>query len=150
MKLLDRKFRYATAGIYFLLLLSACGVTPGRHELEFMRLARAAEANYQSGKLDAARKKYEALLAVNPKYATAHMRLGAIAYREGDAKIARARFELAVGIDPKNSQAKYNLAMLNLSEAAALLNDYVGLAPQGESRRKVLVLLPHLTDFGSR
>lgn len=149
MALLDRKFLGVTAGIFsLLLLLSACSGTLRKQEL--MRLARAAEANYQSGKLGAAKKKYEALLAANPKYLTAHLRLGAIAYHEGDAKTARTQFELAATLDPENSQAKYNLAMLNLNEARALLNDYVALAPQVGNREKVFVLLAHLNAFGSR
>jgi len=109
-----------------------------------------AEVNYQAGRLDAARKQYEALLVVNPKLALARLRLGSIAYREGDSRTARAQFEQAARIDPANAQAKYNLAMLSLNEARQYLQDYVAVAPPAGNRSAVLALLSQLNEFAKK
>lgn len=118
-----------------------------RVEPKALRLARDAEVAYQSGEFELAKKRYELLLKMNPRYAAAHLRLGAIAYREGDVSAARAQFEIAARKDPKNAQAKYNLAMLSLNDATQLLNEYSTLTAQAPDRERVRVLLSHLREF---
>jgi tetratricopeptide (TPR) repeat protein len=137
-------------GFTLLMALVACTETPSRQTAGLQSLTRDAEMNYQSGRLDAARKQYEALLAANPKHAIAHVRLGAIAYRQGDSRTARSQFEQAARIDPANGQAKYNLAMLSLNEARQYLQDYVAVAPLAGNRQSVLSLLSQLNEFGRK
>lgn len=144
------RFGLRAIGFTLLTALTACTGTPGRQTAGLQRLTRDAEMNYQAGKLDAAKKQYEALLAVKPKHAIAHVRLGSIAYREGDTRAARSQFEQAARIDPANGQAKYNLAMLSLNEARQHLEDYVAVAPLAGNRQSVLALLSQLNEFARK
>lgn len=133
-----------------IVLLSACSSAPSRQKLDTLRLIRQADVSYQSGRFDLARTQYETLIAANPQFATGQVRLGVIAYHEGDESTARTRFETALRIDPHNEQASYNLAMLHLNDAAALLDTYVGVSPPAANREPVLVLLGQLKAFGAR
>lgn len=132
-----------------LLGLSACA-TPMQPHTKLLRLARAADASYQSGDLAVARRQYEELLQANPNYATAHVRLGAIAYRRGDRESAKKRFESALRTDPKNDVAIYNLAMLNLNEASRYLERYVAVGSAPAHRERVLRLLERLRRFETK
>lgn len=142
--------RKSAAVLTLLMTLAACAGTSHRPAAGWQSLMRDAEVNYQAGRLEEARKQYEALLAVNPKLAPARLRLGSIAYREGDSRTARAQFEQAARIDPANAQAKYNLAMLSLNEARQYLQDYVAVAPPASNRSSVLALLSQLNEFARK
>ena len=137
-------------GIFVLtcvIFFTGCAGAPAKRDVSFLRVARDADASYQAGDLKAAQKKYELLLKANRTYATAYVRLGAIAYRQGNLRLARTYFQRAVGQDPANSQARYNLAMLSLNEARQLLSEYLRLAAPGPNRERTLVLLSQLNDF---
>ena len=142
--------KYVAAVLGLALLLSACGNTPAKHQADTLRLIRQADASYQAGRFDVARKQYETLAVSNPKLAVAQVRLGIIAYHEGDADNARTRFETALKIDPRNEQARYNLAMLHLNDAAGLLNTYADESPAAANREQVLLLLGALKAFGAK
>lgn len=131
-------------------MLAACGHSPTRQQTEQMRLARQADINYQGGKFAAARKQYETLVQLNPKFATGFVRLGVIAYQTGDAADARLNFAAALQVDPRNTQASYNLAMLHLNDAAKLLDTYVSVTPPAAQREEVRLLLAELKRFGSK
>ena len=132
------------------LLLSACINSPTRHQVESMRLARQADLNYQNGRFDIAGKQYQTLVESNPGFALGHVRLGVIAYHEGNSPAALSHFESALNTDPQNEQARYNLAMLHLNEATALLDDYANHCVSGANRDHVLVLLSELKAFGAK
>ena len=101
MRSIGNEFRSsAVAVLCTLSLLAACSSTPEKQGREFMRHAQDAEASYRAGQLDSAKTKYRALLIANPKYTTAHIRLGAIAHGQGDFESARSEFKLAARIDP--------------------------------------------------
>jgi Tfp pilus assembly protein PilF len=127
-----------------------CSHAPARQQSEQMRLARQADINYQGGKFEAARKQYETLVQVNPKFATGFVRLGVIAYQQGDAAKARENFTMALSVDPRNTQASYNLAMLHLNDAASLLNTYMSVTPPTAQRDEVRLLLAELKRFGGK
>lgn len=126
-----------------------CTSSPHRQQTQLLQLARQADQNYEDGKFDRARQQYETVVAANPKYVPAHIRLGAIAYRDGDLKQAQARFELAHRLDPRNPQVQYNLAMLHLNQASLLLNDYVDNSTTSDNRPRVRALLAQLQAFGN-
>ena len=132
------------------MMLVACGHSPTRQQAEQMRLARQADINYQGGKLEAARKQYETLVQLNPKFATGFVRLGVIAYQTGDAADARLNFTAALKVDPRNTQASYNLAMLHLNDAAKLLDTYMSVTPPASQREEVRLLLAELKRFGGK
>ncbi|HMN46350.1 MAG TPA: tetratricopeptide repeat protein [Povalibacter sp.] len=131
------------------LMLCGCGSSPQRQQTQLLQLARQADQNYQTGKFDRAREQYEAIVAANPKFVPAHLRLGVIAYRDGDLKQAQARFEVAHRLDPRNPQAQFNLAMLHLNQATLLLNDYVDSSTAPANRQQVRALLAQLQAFGT-
>ena len=126
---------FSLVAVCLIVGLCGCGSSPQRQQTQLLQLARQADQNYQTGKFDRAREQYEAVIAANPKFIPAHLRLGVIAYRDGDLKQAQARFELANRLDPRNPQAQFNLAMLHLNQASLLLNDYVDSSTTPASRR---------------
>ena len=132
------------------MMLVACTHSPARQQSEQMRLARQADINYQGGKFDIARKQYETLVQLNPKFATGFVRLGVIAYQAGDAGKARENFAAALDVDPRNTQASYNLAMLHLNDAAKLLDTYMSVTPPAAQRDEVRLLLAELKRFGGK
>ncbi len=134
--------------VFFAVLLCGCASSPQRQQTELRQLARQADQNYQTGKFERAREQYEAVVAANPKFVPAHIRLGVIAYRDGDLKTAQTRFELANRLDPRNPQAQYNLAMLHLNQASLLLNDYVDSSSTASNRQQIRALLSQLQAFG--
>jgi tetratricopeptide (TPR) repeat protein len=123
---------------------------PSKHHAAVQQLSRDAESNYQAGKLDAAKRQYTAILALDSRSAPAHVRLAAIAYRQGDLRVAREQFEQAASLEPNNGRTQYNLAMLNLSEARQHLQDYMAIAREAPNRERVLTLLAQLDEFGSK
>lgn len=125
-----------------------CSSSPQRQEKELLQLARQADQNYHAGKFDRARGQYETIIAANPNYVPAHLRLGAIAYHDGDMKMAQTRFETVNRLDPRNAQAQYNLAMLHLNEATALLGGYLDTSLNAANRQQVTALLGQLREFG--
>lgn len=136
--------------VFALVILSACGSSPSRQQVDTLRLMRQAETNYQSGRYDLARPQYEALVAANARFTLGYVRLGVIAWHEGDSPAAVARFEAALRLDPHQEQAAYNLAMLRLNDAAQLLKTYVDASPPAPNREPALVLLGQLKAFGAR
>ena len=140
---------FATLALGLILALCGCGSSPQRQQTQLLQLARQADQNYQTGKFDRAREQYEAVIAANPKFVPAHIRLGVIAYRDGDLQQAQARFELAHRLDPRNPQAQFNLAMLHLNQASLLLNAYVDGSAAPASRQQVRALLAQLQAFGT-
>ena len=136
--------------VAMMLWLAACAGSPAREQAETMRLKRQADISYQGGRFDIARKQYETLLSLDPQFATGYVRLGVIDYHEGHSGAARTNFENALQLDPRNEQARYNLAMLHLNNAAALLRDYVRGAPAAANRDQVLVLMSQLQAFGNK
>jgi tetratricopeptide (TPR) repeat protein len=66
----------------------------------------------EEGKLDGARKKYEAILAAVPEHVDALVNLGNILYLTGSEGEAASRYLQALGINPDHVEANYNLANL--------------------------------------
>ena len=136
--------------VTLMLWLAACAGSPTREQAATMRLMRQADISYQGGRFDIARKQYESLLSRDPQFATGYVRLGVIDYHEGHSGAAKTNFEKALQLDPRNEQARYNLAMLHLNDATALLRDYVRGAPGAANRDQVLVLMSQLQAFSNK
>ena len=136
--------------VAWIIAISGCSHSPSRQQADQMRLARQADLNYQSGKFDVARKQYESLVQLNPKFSVGFMRLGVIAYRAGAVDAARNNFEAALRADPRNTQATYNLAMLHLNDAARLLDTYMNVTPPAAQREEVRMLIAQLRTFSGK
>lgn len=73
----------------------------------------------EAGRLDGARKKYEAILAAMPKHVDAMVNLGNLLYLSGSETAAVDRYLQALGLNPDHVEGNYNLA--NLLEGRGLL-----------------------------
>jgi tetratricopeptide (TPR) repeat protein len=78
----------------------------------YEELFRQALVDEDAGRLDEARRKYEAVLAVLPDHVDAMVNLGNILYLTGAETAAASRYLQALGIDPDHVEANYNLANL--------------------------------------
>ncbi|MCL6451519.1 MAG: tetratricopeptide repeat protein [Acetobacteraceae bacterium] len=68
------------------------------------------------GKLDQALAEFERVLALDPRHAPAHNRVGVVHAQRGDLAQARAWFEKALDIDPRYAPAHSNLGNVLYTE----------------------------------
>jgi tetratricopeptide (TPR) repeat protein len=78
----------------------------------YEELFRQALVDEDAGRLDEARRKYEAVLAVLPDHVDAMVNLGNILYLMGAETAAASKYLQALGLDPDHVEANYNLANL--------------------------------------
>ncbi len=71
---------------------------------------RAAAADHQAGRLDAAKTGYESVLAAEPEQPDALQLLGVLRHMQGASDEGVALLEKAVALQPKNSSIRNNLA----------------------------------------
>jgi len=118
---------------------------PGTLNLHY-RLARALLLeSHEPAALEAARKEFEAELALNPNDAVAHYQIAQILEAQQASAQALPRLERAVQLDPEFPEALIALGRARLAanrhdEAIALLEKAVQLAPQSESAHYALML----------
>jgi tetratricopeptide (TPR) repeat protein len=110
------------------------------------RLARALlMESHEPAALEAAKKEFEAELALNPNDAVAHYQIAQILEAEQKSAEAVPSLERAVELDPEFSEALIALGRARLAanrqdEAIALLEKAVQLTPQSESAHYALML----------
>ena len=115
-------------------------------------LAGLAEFYHRNGRLDEAKQKYRAAIALNPASVEAHNNLGLILQETGHAAEATAQFARAFEIAPANARVVFNFARAlaaqnRFQEAAALFREAIALAPLGDDAYFGLALcLAHLGD----
>ncbi len=68
-----------------------------------------AAAYYKQGKLDEAKRTYDAITTIRPKDKTAHYLKGVVELEQGNPDGARADFDRAVEIDPKDYDMRINI-----------------------------------------
>lgn len=68
-----------------------------------------ATAYYKQGKLEEARKAYEAIVTLRPKEKTAHYLKGVVQLEQGNLDGAKEDFDKAVAIDPKDYDMRINI-----------------------------------------
>jgi tetratricopeptide (TPR) repeat protein len=110
------------------------------------RLARALlMESHEPAALEAARKEFEAELALNPNDAVAHYQVAQILEAQQRGEEALPRLERSVELNPEFPQALIALGRARLNakrggEAIALLEKAVQLAPESESAHYTLML----------
>jgi tetratricopeptide (TPR) repeat protein len=110
------------------------------------RLARALlMESHEPAAFSAARKEFEAELALNPNDAAAHYQIAQILEAQQKSEEAVPRLERAVELDPEFPEALIALGRTRLNakrhdEAIALLEKAVQLAPQSESAHYAMML----------
>ncbi len=82
------------------------------NSLDRKRLYEKAIGLYNEGRIDEAKKVYEAVVALDPGYVEALNNLGIIYIHEKDFKAAGETFEKAVRLKPSWVESYYNLACL--------------------------------------
>jgi tetratricopeptide (TPR) repeat protein len=118
---------------------------PGTLNLHY-RLARALlMESHEPAALEAARKEFEAELALNPNDAVAHYQIAQILEAQQNSAQALPSLERAVQLDPDFPEALIALGRARLNanrhgEAIALLEKAAQLAPQSESAHYALML----------
>lgn len=119
--------------------------TPGALNLHY-RLARALlMESHEPAALEAARKEFEAELALNPNDAVAHYQIAQILEAQQKSAEAVPSLERAVQLDPEFPEALIALGRARLAanrhdEAIALLEKAAQLVPQSESAHYALML----------
>jgi tetratricopeptide (TPR) repeat protein len=98
------------------------------------------------GKLDLARKEFQAALDADPQYAEARINFGVLLAREGKNADAEKMFRLAVEDDPKHPKARVNLALIvaaqgRLAEAEKEITAAIALAPSDRSAQTALAAI---------
>ena len=110
------------------------------------RLGRALlMESHEPAALAAARKEFEAELAINPRDAVAEYQIAQILQVEQKPEEAAARLARAVELDPKFSEplvalARYKLDRKDAPGAIQLLEEAIRLAPRSESAQYSLML----------
>lgn len=96
---------------------------------ELARLAEAASALYQAGRLAEAETAYRAALAFAPDNPAVMLNLGVVAAARGQYREAIALFDAAIARRPRYAAAYYNraLAALSLGERQAAIGDLTGV-----------------------
>lgn len=112
--------------------MPSANAAPGRKEAD--RCIELGMRSEDAGRLEEARKHYEAAIAAAPSYASAHLNLGIALEGLGDAAAAARAFESALAIEPDNAFANYNLGRMlytrgELQHAEALLRAAIAGKP---------------------
>lgn len=116
-----------------------------------MRTIRAADDKYHNGKLEEAEQLYKQVLAIEPRYVDAHLRLGVIAYRRDDYRTAEEKFRDVLKSDPRHLSALYNLAAVQMEQAHRNLELYLQLSPpKADQRTQVRELITAIEAFAKR
>jgi len=85
---------------------------PEDNSLDRKRLYEKAMGLYNEGRMNEAKKVYEAVVALDPGYIEALNNLGIIYIHEKDFEAAKETFEKAVRLKPSYVESYYNLACL--------------------------------------
>jgi tetratricopeptide (TPR) repeat protein len=123
----------------------AIGKNPKALNLHY-RLGRALLlSSHEADNLDAARKEFEAELALNPNDAVAHFQVGQILSVQQQRPAAAERFQRALASRPEFPEALIALGKLRLqdkspAEAIPLLERAVALHPKNESAHYSLMM----------
>jgi Tfp pilus assembly protein PilF len=81
--------------------------------------SKYAEALMGMGRWSEAQEQLETILAKNPEFTSARVRLGLVLHRQGDESGARREWERCVADDPKDMRAKAYLASLDTGGLAS-------------------------------
>lgn len=138
------------AAVAMLVMLSGCASTPSEPKSlpDLLGSIRAADMQYQQGKLDEAERLYLEVLKIDPRFVDAHLRLGVIAHQRGDYVAAEAKFKEVLQRDPRHLAALYNLAAIELEQAHQHLDLYLRLSPpKADQRQQVRDVVTAIESF---
>ncbi len=115
-------------------------------ETEADRIYHEAIAKFQGGDSEGAMKDCEQILALDPKYVSAYVLLGRIAYRMREYETASEYLQRALACDPDCAEALYFLGQTldkrgSHEEALEHYRLYLSVAPDGPRAEKVKELL---------
>lgn len=104
-----------------------------------------ANREYEQGRLDLARRDYEALRNKVPDNALVLLQLGNIDYRVGNMDGAREMYEKSLQAEPKQPEVQFNLAMVELGLAQKHLRTYNSMSDQ--TNPEITKLMSAIDDF---
>lgn len=144
-------FRFFVAVLFFVFMagcahlgVGSTGIG-GKEDLTVM--LEKANREYEHGRLDLARRDYEALLDKVPDNALVLLQLGNIDYRVGNMEGARQMYEKSLEAKSKQPEVQFNLAMIELGLAQQHLKTYDtmtdGISPE------VSKLMSAINDFAT-
>ncbi|MAR93110.1 MAG: hypothetical protein CML06_19865 [Pseudomonadales bacterium] len=147
--------------VVLLLVLTGCGSLGGSKPDTFRQVKSEqallreqlkihydrGEELYQSGQLDAARKEFEAMLALRGDEPNANYRLGTIAFKQRRFDQSANYFAAVIAADPKHYKAHYNLASIRLMQAENHFKYYAALVDPDADIKKVSRLMADIDRF---
>jgi Flp pilus assembly protein TadD len=128
--------------------------TTNKRDRKLLDIVRVAKRNVQQGKLQAAEKQYQQILAEDPNNVDALSNLGVVYVRSGNLRSAESTLKKAVAIAPDNDfllttlgvvqyrQSKFDDAIAELTKAIAInpksatAHNYLGIAASQKGRQK--------------
>ena len=130
------------------LVLQGCLATTGLDRPDTVAQLEAADQALAQGDLEAAQTGYESALATSPELVSPHFQLGLIAYGRGRDSTAIEHFNAVLDRDPGHVLATYNLAVVHLQVARALLARHEELAPVSAGRPDLLAVREAIESLG--
>ncbi|MEX0430667.1 tetratricopeptide repeat protein [Spiribacter insolitus] len=143
-----RRSTTMTALCLLAIALQGCLATAGLDRPAPLEQLDSADQALAQGDLETAQRGYEDAIAASPDLISPHFQLGLIAYGRGNDRSAIQRFNAVLERDPGHVLATYNLAMVHLQRARALLKRHESLAPVSAGRPGLLAVRRAIESLG--